>query len=69
MVNIYTDPQKPFGITERTADLVLYLHANGYKWRTQNAVKTAIMTKTFANLQRYHWQAEMASGKYVYELR
>lgn len=61
--------QKPFGISERTADLILYLHANGYKWKTPNAIETAIKTKTFANLQRYYWQAEMASGRYVYELK
>ena len=59
----------PFGITERTADLILYLHANGYKWQTPNAIETAIKTKTFAKLQRIYWWTMMASGRYVVELK
>jgi hypothetical protein len=63
------DPERPFGITERTADIVLHLHNNGYKWKTPKAVETAIKTKIFANLQRYYWEARLASGMYVFELQ
>lgn len=67
MAHIFTDPEKPFGLTVGEARFVMLLSPN-VKWRTKNAVETAYCTLLYADMRREIARLNWLNGRGLYEL-
>ena len=66
MSHIYTkDPERPFGITRRIAELTMVLARNGYKFKTPKAVETAYKTLLFYETCKILRFSNIAANRYA----
>lgn len=63
-----TDPERPFGITRRIAELTMVLARAGYKFSTPKAVETAYKTLLFYEMRENLSKSRLKSGCGILEL-
>lgn len=62
------DPERPFGITLRIAELIMVLARNGYKFKTPMAVETAYKTLLFYEMRKNLAKLRLKSGYGICEM-
>lgn len=62
------DPERPFGITRRIAELTMVLARAGYKFSTPKAVETAYKTLLFYEMRENLAKLRLKSGYGIWEL-